>query len=794
MVSIFIKNMVGKFFISALFLSICSCIYSQQVEENTTGSWLSAHDEKTQSTINSFLKDLDGKIRVLVCRYEDNLPHTIACFDNNHLQLDDCKWQEELTVNRLNNDELSCVVKFKLLSGEVKSAGVALAFDFSSWTKNNYVFAPAMLYGGNRFKILPIPYPPYIRDAKDKPLDMPVTTTNILHFNQDGSHAKVEMNTGNVATPMMGFFDQQKHRGFLLLTGQNTRFGNNGLIVEEDAGENTLNKRISFIVNAPGVRKERYVMCGREASGDKAADWKAGDEITLRFNVYNFDANDMPEFYQKVFSVRKALSGQNSFSNITPYSEVAKLIVDMHNKNKWFENDSTAYYCHRPGDSSPYSYQIGWSGLPTFSFPELIEATPERLNRVVKSFDNMLFKSQAPTGLFYAANHNGKIYGDPHGQMDVLTNIAMIRRSMEVLYFGIKSLDLLKKEHHKDLVNPQWETGLKRCADALVQVWTKYGQYGQFINVDNLEMDINGSSAGGYAGAGLALASVYFNDKKYLETAETSTRYYYDNHFLKGYAGGSPAEILQAPDSESLANMLEACMILFDVTQNQEWIEKATFIAHYLSTFMVSYDYQFPTGSAMQKAGTHAAGSLMASAQNNHSAPGYYILPGDMMLKLYRATGNEKIAALYKDQTHNVIQYVGAPYNPLRKPNGFVTERVQISDWEGNNQGFVDSMDSNTAWEILAALSAMMNPGIYLHTDDSTFLVMDHVDAKITERNQSAVTISITNPTQYDATVSIFSETAAEAKKPLPLNGFIKWQKVNVRSGETKIVRINNTN
>jgi hypothetical protein len=771
-------------------LAITAPGFSQQIEEKNVGSWLPINNEKTNSTINNFLQDLNGKIRLLVSRYENNLPDSIACFSDNLLETNNCKWETKLTVNHAPDGEVSCVVKFKLLSGEIRSAGVALAVDFSQWTTNNYVFAPGMLYNGNRFKILPIQYPPYIFDVKDRPLDMPITTTNILHLNKDGAHAKVEMNTGNLATPMMGFFDQEKHRGFLLLTEQNTRFGNNGMIVEEDAGSNTSNKKISFVVSAPGVRKEKYVMCGRAASGDSAATWKAGDELTLRFNLYNFDAKDIPEFYQKFFLVRKDLSGQNSFSNITPYSEAAKLIVEMHDKNKWFENDSTAYYCHKPGDSSPYSYQIGWSGLPIFSFPQLIEATPERLDRVVKSFNNMLFKSQAPTGLFYAANHNGKIYGDPHGQMDILTNIAMTRRSMEVLYFGIKSLDLLKRRNHQDLINPEWEAGLKRCADALLQVWYKYGQFGQFINVDNLEMNINGSSAGGYAGAGLALASVYFHEKKYLEVAEDATNYYYKNYYLKGYSGGGAAEILQSPDSETLHDMLETCMVLFDVTENHEWIEKATFIAHYLSTFEVSYDYQFPNGSAMQKAGTHAAGSIMASSQNNHSAPGYYILPGDMLLKLYRATGDEKIAALYKDQTHNVIQYVGAPYNPLRTQSGFVTERVQISDWEGNNQGFVDSSDSNTAWEILAALSATMNPGIYLHSDDSTFLVMDHIDAKVIGRSKEGVTISITNPTPYDADVSILSETAAEARKPLPLNGFINWQKVSVKSGETKTIRI----
>jgi len=102
----------------------------------------------------------------------------------------------------------------------------------------------------------------------------------------------------------------------------------------------------------------------------------------------------------------------------------------------------------------------------------------------------------------------------------------------------------------------------------------------------------------------------------------------------------------------------------------------------------------------------------------------------------------------------------------------------------------VDYSDSNMAWEILAALSAMMNPGIYLHTDDETFLVMDHVEAKIVERTPKGVTLSITNPSPYDATVSVLAETAAAAQRPLPLNGFMNWLKVDVKHGETKMIHI----
>lgn len=163
------------------------------------------------------------------------------------------------------------------------------------------------------------------------------------------------------------------------------------------------------------------------------------------------------------------------------------------------------------------------------------------------------------------------------------------------------------------------------------------------------------------------------------------------------------------------------------------------------------------------------------------------------MLKLLRATGDKRYAEMYKDQSHNVVQYVGAPHNPLRKESGFVTERVQLSDWEGKNMGNVSYEDSNMAWEVLAALTCLEHPGIYLHSDDTTYLVMHHIEAQVIKRDKTGVTIRVTNPTAYDAKVSILVETTKQAKVPLPENAFNKWPKVEVKAGMTRalLIRMN---
>ncbi len=747
--------------------------------------------QNTNKPVDDFLKSLKGKIDPSICWYTETKLDSTQSVANGFLKAGNSEWTCNLVALPARESEaIDVTALFKLTKGSATSAAVAVSFNFDQWDISNYILVPAMIYGGNRFRILPLEYPPYIHDKQQRPLDMPVTTTNILHLNPDGSFAKVEMNTGNVSTPMFSFFNPARKKGFILLFEQGTEFGNNGMILEEDAGSEAKVKRLSFAITAPGVREERYVMCGRAKSGDKPHDWKAGDELSLKFKIYCFNTPDITDFYEKVFNARKSLTGQNSFNCETPYSAAANLILEHHNNDKWCENEKNALYCNRPGDLSPYHYQIGWSGIPLFSFPDLIAETPERLRRVCLSLDHVLSQSQGKTGLFHAVNREGVFYGDPHGQMKERPSIAMTRRSMDVLYFGIQSLDLIKKRGHADRIKPEWDKALRLCADGLLNVWNKYGQFGQFIDVDNGEMEINGSTAGCAAGAGLALASKYFNEPKYLEVAESATKMYYKRDFLKGYAGGCAAEILQSPDSEAPWDMAESCIALYGITGKSEWIERAKYAVYMLSTWMVSYDYKFPEGSQMEKAGIRAAGSIFASSQNNHSAPGYYILSGDFMLKLFRATGNKRFAEMYKDESHNVIQYVGAPYNPLRKEPGYVTERVQLSDWEGKNMGYVDSSDSNMAWEILAALTSLQNPGIYLHTNDDTFLVLDHVEAKVVKRDKSGVVIQITNPTKYDAKVTILAERKNKAKVPLVLNAFASWPSVKVNKSETLLVKI----
>lgn len=760
--------------------------------DGSASTWLptpgSAHTDAGE--VDAFLATLSGSFRPMVVWYDGTKIAASRVFRDGKLAAADSTWSCRIESQTVTDapDALEVRLVFTLERGESKSAGVAAAFDFADWTTSNYVLVPAVLYGGNRFRVLPLDYPPYIHNEKDRPLDMPVTVTNIQRLHPDGSHAKVEMMTGNCSSPMMSFFAPATKRGLVLLSEQQSCFGNNGMFVEEDAKEK---KAITFAVAAPCVRERRYHMCGFGPSPDRAVDWKTGDELTLRFQLITFECQDLPAFFDKVFTSRKALTGANTYRQLAPYSHIADLIVELIDKDKWFENEQYGYYCNSADNANKFDNQIGWAGVPIYSYPAALLRTPQRDRRVARSLD-MLLEAQGKSGLLYAMLQKGVVHSDTFDDNPATRSVAMVCRTGETLYFGLKQLTLFKARGQS--VKPEWETMFRRAADALVTLFGEYGQFGQFVDADTGKIAINGSTAGSVNITALAVASQYFHESQYLAVAEKAGQLYAQRDLAKGYVGGAPAEILQAPDMEASYNLVEAYVILYDLTRDDTWLTRARQAAALLSTWMVSYDYAFPKAANMERVGNKVTGSLFASSQNNHSSPGLYISSGDFLLKLYRATNDRRIAEMYKDTTHNIIQYVNTRTHPLMDDGGvhegYVTERVQLSDWETNEQIGRLPVDSNMAWESLVALTCLENPGIYLNTTTGDIVVPDHVEVVVESREATGVTLRITNPTPYDAKVAILAESSEQAKKPLAFTACLAWPRVEVKKGETKTVRI----
>ena len=767
----------------ALFLLLKTGI----AQENRKGTWLPEGNVKSQGKsikqVNDFLKTLQGSIRPMICSYDDVVLTSSTVFNDGSAILGNSSWECKIDQKKVADqlDALDLDLTFKLSEGELKSGGVAVAFDFLDWNRNNYVMVPAAVYNGNRFHVetngYMAPYPKNYYYNKN----VPILFSNSPRLSlKEGIPAKIEALTGNAATPAMCFFSPGKQRGFILLAEQKTRFGDSGMFIEE----NSIQNFASFVVSAPGVREVAAGFGDFHHSGDKSAAWKSGDDVKMKFRIYSFTAKNIPELLEKFMEVRKAITGANHPRNLTPFSIVTELTANYKNKVRWREHSTESFYRNENSDG----YQLGWVGglMDTYAMLALNDKVSRE--RVIKTYDFVVSRMRGESGYFYGIYRNGKTASD----RDKIPDAALVRKNADALLWMIKHLQLFKLQGYGDLIKPEWEQAAKYLAQAFVNTWEKNGEFGNYVNAATGEIIIFNSTSGAIAPAGLVLASQYFNKPKFLETAKKAAHLFYNRDVVKlGLTTAHSGDIMQDADADSGYGFVESLMALYFATADNQWLTMAKTVANLAASWTLSYDYIFPEGSTLHNLKANVAGAVWASVQNKHAAPGICTSSGDYLFKLYRATGQRRYAELLKDIIHAHAEVMDTPGRPTTGAGyGTSMERIQTTDADGKGAIGMILNTSNGWTEGNGLLMALENPGIYLQTDSERFFVFDHVEVKVLRRDKSGVALQITNPTKFNAKVSIFAETSKQSKIPMGYNEFLKWEKVGIKSGDIITIQI----
>ena len=313
-----------------------------------------------------------------------------------------------------------------------------------------------------------------------------------------------------------------------------------------------------------------------------------------------------------------------------------------------------------------------------------------------------------------------------------------------------------------------------------MKTWERHGQWGNYVNHETGDIAIHNSTSGAMAIGGLALAATYFDEPMFLKVATEAADYYYNQDFIrKGFTYGACSDIMQNADSETAAAFMTSLMALYEASGDRRWLEMSRNLANLVATWTVSYDYELPRSTELGTLEAKLAGVYWASTQNKHGAPGICTSSGDALFKIYRATGDRRYAELLRDIVHAHAEGI--------KPGGEITERLTYCDADsrGSRGG------GSTGWnELNGILMVMELPGIYLRTDKPEMFVFDHVEARVVKRDQERVTLRITNPTKFDTRVAIFAEQQPQAQRPLGNAPFLKWPKIEVKSGQTTEVTL----
>lgn len=753
-----------------------------QAQENRNGSWL-PEVESTEDfkEITTFLNSLNGSFRPMLVGYDGVVIDEKVVFHNGKANLGNSVWSCSLKQLPSERDNFTFDIHFKVDKGELKSGGVAVAFDFKDWSRDNFVLIPAYVYNANRFNVETngylAPYPKYYLYNKDVPGQL--FSNNPRLALAENTPGKIEGLTGNASTPAMCFYSPSKKRAFILLFEQRSAWGDYGMFIEE----NTLQDEASFVVSAPGVRELRAGFGDFSQSFDTGTSWKEGSGIGLKLCIYSFRANSKQDLYERFMDVRKALTGPNHPRNLTPFSKTLELTAEYKNKNRWAELPFGEFYRTGNGDG----YLVGWVGGLMDTYALLAMGDSLSRERVLSTCDFAFGKYQSKSGYFYGPNNEkGEI---PTFEREEIPNSSLVRRNADVLFWTIKHFELLQLQGYGGLIKPEWEKAIHKLARAFVDTWKKCGEFGNYVNLETGEVIVYNSASGAMAPAGLVMASRYFNEPEFLEIAKESAMFMYNREIVGlGFTSGACGDIMQDADSESNFAFTESLMALYYITQDKQWLEMACNVANISATWTTSYDYIFPANSTIGKLGGNVAGAVWASTQNKHAAPGVCTMSADHLFKIYRATGDRRYADLLRDINHAHAEVMETPGRVTTGMGpGTSMERIQVCDADGKNQIGVILHTSNGWTEGNGMLMSVEIPGIYIQTDKDEMYVFDHVDAKVVKRDKSGITLEITNPTRFDASVSVFAETSREAKAPLGYHNFLNWRKVSIKSGETVI-------
>ncbi len=748
-------------------------------------SWFHLPGQIPVNSIDNILKGVHGKIYPQLAWYTGTHLDSVRIFSGGHIKTKSSEWSCILTSDHPNQEGgIDLTITFKVTGGNATSVAAIVSFDFEKWDAGNYVLVPAAIYNGNRYMTIGNGYnPPYPADMYYNP-NVPLTISNNPHLALTSDElSEIELQTTNATTPAVCFYSPSLKKGFILLTEQTTRLGNSGITIQEYSGRN----KASIKITAPSVRKYVAGFGDFYPSEDMAANWDTGDELIFRIKLYVFDAQSILNLLLKFVKVRKALTGPNHPRNLVPMSKHFELATGICSNN-WLVVPAGCYYA----PENDRDFQLGWVSGMINTYPMLALDNQQERERVLAEIDFVVSKMQGKSGYFYGGITADRKIRPEKVNAEFPQVHAMVRKNCDVLFWFIKHFMLLEKQGYINFIKNEWKKSVRQLAEAFVATWEKYGQFGQYIDPETGEIAVFNSTAGALAPAALALASEYFNEKKFLEVALESADYYYNRDVVKqGLTGGGCGDISQDADSESCFGFLESLMALYHYTGDEQWLQKAKVQAALCSTWVISYDIKFPETSQIAKLQSNMEGAVWASIQNKHAAPGICTSSGDCLFKLYRATGDRLYADLIRDIQHAHTEAVDMPdHRTTNYGFGSSMERIQPSDAEGKGN-IGNYLHTRNSWtETSGMLMDLEIPGIYLKTDKNELYVFDHVEAEIINHSEEVTIISLANKTLYDARVAIFAETSEQSKKPLSYVAFLHWPKVELKSGETKFITV----
>lgn len=667
----------------------------------------------------------------------------------------------------------------KTVRGAARQAAFGLCLEDEAWSVDNFVLIPGAVYAGNRFYARQYKYSPPASGPSPGE-DGPLHIGDLPRLSLEAGPSHLDQLSIDGAIPGIGVYFPARRKALVILTPQGNEIGPFGIEVIESDDRSTA----SLLLTSPGLRHERafsidgYV----KPSTDRAADFAEGASAEMVFHLQWIDCGSVQELFDFIFAHRGDCFEAAPLRNEIPFSATWDILHEKHNRENWRPEFDLYQVSILQDPPSPFMlFQTGWVGGMMTPFALIQEGDATSLERCLRHFA-FFFEAQTDYGLFLPFFDGKRFHGEMKqvvdgggfGKTELIKPWTLVRRIGDALYFLTRAFGLLRERGLGHHLKPAWERALEKNVAAILDMWARHGEFGQYVNVHTGDIVIARSTAAALIPAALVMAARYFERPEWVGVAEEIGERFRRLDLAEGVTTGGPGDCVQAPESESIAALVESFIALYEETGAAKWLKAAEDAIVQTASWVIAYDYAFPPGTALHQIGAQSRGAFLANAQNKTGVPGICTLSGQGILRAYRATGNEAYLRLLVEISHTIPQYMGRVDKKIptrlawgRKgltelPPGWICERVNVTHW-GEAIGEISAYSS---WCEVAMMFTWCDlPGIYWDTSRQCIHILDHVEAEILDNG----CLRISNATAFPARVKVLAEDDAARRAPLPV-------------------------
>lgn len=496
------------------------------------------------------------------------------------------EWELDYDIENIDKwkDIFDISVSLRVLKGTVSNVSLSIVLRFNGWDRQNYVFIPGAVYGGNR--------------------EIKITSEQleIAKLSKSEPESCINILSSDCTTPCAGFYSEKKKYSFLLFTELKTKYGLNGISVEED-----MNKMVcEYIISTPGIKNTKL-------AEQKGADIDEGKFIALSARCSFSHSNNLQQLFEQYLELRNDYIREPILKNTTPFSEIYKRLLEN------LENVSLQN--------------------PLYILPASIIASESFEKGSIDTLNN-IFNNQLESGFLHSEDNRRIDMG----------------QASNILYSLVKAVYIISKKDEL-LIQPNWIEGLRRKADALVKIWEANNILGQIVDIENGSISGKGSATAAILPAALCIFGKLVNEAAYVNIAELMGEYLYTEFIKGGSYYGNFFSNNDFPDSYAIYSILESFTTLYENTIEQKWLSRSCEAAAQFSTWCVNYDSIF-SGSTFKKEGTRNAGTIIGDIQNKYVLPCIPNFSGIALLRLFKYADDKRYFDLLRLTAHNMAHKI----------------------------------------------------------------------------------------------------------------------------------------